>query len=173
MPWTAPLPIRTDAPTTGDERTLLDGWLEFHRQTLLRKCAGLTAEQLRTPAVEPSTLSLHGLVRHMGEVERSWFRRRLDGVDLPFLYCGEGNEDGDFDDVESADAAADLDTLSAEVAAAPEVAARYGLEDTFVHPRTHETISLRWLYLHMIEEYARHNGHADLLRERIDGVTGD
>jgi uncharacterized damage-inducible protein DinB len=173
MPWTAPSPARTDAPTIGDERALLDAWLDFHRQTLLQKCAGLTAEQLRTPAVAPSRLTLHGLVRHLAEVERSWFRRRVDGADVPYLYCSEKNQDGDFDDVATADAAADLHTLSAEVAAAREVAARHELEDSFVHPRTSETISLRWVYLHMIEEYARHNGHADLLRERIDGATGD
>jgi uncharacterized damage-inducible protein DinB len=173
MPWTAPPVSRTEVPTVGDERALLDGWLEYHRTTLLQKCAGLTAEQLRTPAVGPSVLTLHGLVRHMAEVERSWFRRRVAGEDVPYLYCSEDNRDGDFDDVESADAAADLEALFAETAAVREVVARHGLEDTFVHPRTHETMSLRWVYLHLIEEYARHNGHADLLRERIDGETGD
>ena len=174
MPWIAPSASRIDPPTLGDERAMLDAWIDYHRQTLLWKCSGLTADQLRTPAVGPSGLTLLGLVRHLAEVERSWFRRRLGGVvDLPSLYCGEGNEDGDFDDVADADAASDFDTFLAEAEAARAVAARFRLEDTFVHPRTHETISRRWVYLHMVEEYARHNGHADLLRERIDGRTGE
>lgn len=105
---------RIEPPLVAGERDMLDAWLDFHRATLATKCDGLTDDQLRERAVPPSSLSLLGLVRHMGEVERSWFRRVLGGKEF----------------------------------------------------------SLRWIMVHMVEEYARHNGHADLLRERIDGAVG-
>jgi uncharacterized damage-inducible protein DinB len=170
--WIAPTVDRTEDLKTGDERTLLESWLDYHRQTLLTKAAGLTAEQLKRAAVEPSNLSLLGLIRHMAEVERSWFRRRAGGADIPMLYCPPDNIDGDFDDVAGADAAADYATYLAELAAVREVAAGLSLDHQFATSWA-PAISVRWVYLHMIEEYARHNGHADLLRERIDGVTGD
>jgi uncharacterized damage-inducible protein DinB len=151
---------------------MLDSWLDFHRETLLWKCSGLSPDHLRRRAVEPSRLSLLGLVRHMAEVERSWFRRRLAGEQLDFLYCSEDNPDGDFDDVDDADPDRDFATFSREVELAREVTQGRSLDDTFVHPRHQRVMSLRWVYVHMIEEYARHNGHADLLRERIDGSTG-
>jgi uncharacterized damage-inducible protein DinB len=177
MSWIVPQTTRLEAPPAGDERTSLEGWLDFHRRTLLRKCAGLDAEQLRTRAVPPSTLSLLGLVRHLADVERSWFRQRLDGQDLADLFVPDNDPgadpDADLHDVDDADPAAAFDVLAAEVEAARAVAATHGLDDAFVHPRTGRRLTLRWVYLHMIEEYARHNGHADLLRERIDGVTGD
>jgi uncharacterized damage-inducible protein DinB len=178
MSWTAPPILRSEPPPIGDERTMLDTWLDYHRQTLLLKCAGLTSEQLRRRAVEPSNLSLLGLVRHMAEVERSWFRRRLAGEDVDYLYCTDALPDGDFDDidgtdVEGSDAEADFATFSREVELARRAAAGRSLDDTFVHPHRKLEMDLRWVYVHMIEEYARHNGHADLLRERIDGATGD
>jgi len=174
VPWTAPETVRTEPPNTSDERTSLDAWLDYHRQTLLLKCSGLTAEQLRRRAVEPSTLSLLGLVRHMAEVERSWFQRRVAGQDVAFLYCSiDDNPDGDFDDVDSADPEADLATFTREVERARDVASGRPLDGTFQHAHLGVTMDLRWVYVHMIEEYARHNGHADLLRERIDGSTGD
>ena len=165
---------RADPPYVAAEREALDGWLDYHRATLLMKCAGLGADDLRRRAAEPSTLSLLGLVRHMAEVERSWFQRRLAGRDVPFLFCDPGADpDGDFDGVDGADPEADFATFAAEVAEARAVTAGRSLDETFVHPRLQVEIDLRWVYVHMIEEYARHNGHADLLRERIDGVTGD
>jgi hypothetical protein len=174
MTWTAPEIERRDEPTVAGERAMLEGWLDHHRDTLLMKCQGLTADQLKRRSVEPSSLSLLGLVRHMADVERSWFRRRVGGAaDLPRLYYDEGNPDGDFDDVAAADAEADFATFRAEVELADEVAAGHPLDETFRHDRTGTEISVRWVYLHMIEEYARHNGHADLIRERIDGMTGD
>jgi uncharacterized damage-inducible protein DinB len=173
MTWTAPQITRVDPPNKGDERTQLEGWLDYHRRTLLTKCAGLTAEQLRRRGVEPSSLSLLGLVRHMTEVERSWFRRRFAGEALDPLYYSESNPDGDFDDVDDADAASAFEALTSEVEAARAAAAGHSLDETFVHPRLRAEMDLRWIYLHMIEEYARHNGHADLLRERIDGSTGE
>jgi uncharacterized damage-inducible protein DinB len=169
--WTAPAVTRVPEPTTGDERTMLEGWLDWHRQTLLSKAAGLTAEQLKTAGVEPSNLTLLGLVRHMAEVERVWFRKRAAGQDVGPLYCAGDNVDGDFDDVADADAASDHATFLAEVELAREAARGLSLDHEFTTSR-HPTTSVRWVYLHMIEEYARHNGHADLLRERIDGVTG-
>ena len=172
MTWTAPEITRDREPYVADERTTLDGWLDFHRQTLLLKCAGLTAEQLKLRAVEPSTLTLLGLVRHMAEVERWWFRRMVGSQDLGFLYVTDESEDADFDDVESADAEADFATFAAEVEQAKAAVAGCSLDDTFVSPTRKTEISARWVFTHMIEEYARHNGHADLLRERIDGTTG-
>jgi uncharacterized damage-inducible protein DinB len=151
---------------------MLQGWLDWHRQTLLSKCAGLTAEQLKLASTEPSNLTLLGLVRHMTEVERSWFRTRAAGdATAGDLYCFADNVDGDFDDVAGADAAADLAAFAAELGPCDEAVAGLPLEHEFQHRGG--PMSLRWVYLHMIEEYARHNGHADLLRERIDGTTGD
>jgi hypothetical protein len=96
--WTAPQIDRHDPPTVAGERQSLDSWLDFHRATLLFKCQGLTGEQLTRRAVEPSSLSLLGLVRHMAEVERSWFRHRFAGqAELDQLYCSEQYPDGDFD----------------------------------------------------------------------------
>jgi uncharacterized damage-inducible protein DinB len=173
MTWTAPQITRVDPPPAGDERTLLDAWLDYHRQTLLLKCADLSSEQLKLRSIEPSNLSLLGLVRHLAEVERAWFRRRFAGESVGFLYCSEDSPDADFDDVESADAAADFAAFAREVELARAAATGRSLDATFLHPLHQIQMSLRWVYLHMIEEYARHNGHADLLRERIDGVTGE
>ncbi len=173
MTWTAPEITRVNEPFVGDERTMLDGWLDYHRQTLLYKCAGLTAEQLKVRSVEPSSLTLLGLVRHMAEVERWWFRRRFAAEDAGDIYCSEESPDGDFDDLDTADAEADFATFATEIELARKAAEGHSLDETFTHPRRGTDMSLRWVYTHMIEEYARHNGHADLLRERIDGVTGD
>jgi uncharacterized damage-inducible protein DinB len=173
MTWTAPDVERTSEPTVGGERDILSGYLDWHRQTLLFKCAGLTGEQLKIAAVEPSNLTLLGLVRHMAEVERWWFRRRAAGVDIGDLFCTEESEDGDFDDIATADPEADFATFAAEIDLARAAVADLPLDHAFTHPRRAQELSLRWVYVHMIEEYARHNGHADLLRERIDGVTGD
>ncbi|MGI8433372.1 MAG: DinB family protein [Nocardioidaceae bacterium] len=162
---------RVKVPTVADERTTLDGWLDFHRRTLTWKCEGLTDQQLRSRPVPPSSLSLIGLVRHMAEVERGWFASHF-GIDAPALYCPEEDPDGDFDNVDTADVAADLQTFAREVARYREGAKEFDL-DHVDHASGGRTFSLRWIYTHMIEEYARHNGHADLLREAIDGATGD
>jgi uncharacterized damage-inducible protein DinB len=173
MTWTAPPVDRERPPHVASERAMLEAWLTFHRRTLLSKCTGLTAEQLRMRSVEPSTMSLLGLVRHMAEVERWWFRRNFAGdTEVGDLYVSDANPDGEFDDVGSADAEADLATFAAECTASDAAAAGHGLDATFVRPGHDQVNSLRWVYVHMIEEYARHNGHADLLRERVDGTTG-
>jgi uncharacterized damage-inducible protein DinB len=169
------VPERIDPPMVNSERAGLEAWLEWHRQTLIFKCAGLDAEQLARRPVPPSTLSLLGLIRHMAEVERSWFRRVLAGESTrtagPIYYCAE-HPDDDFDAAVAEGAAADRETFLTELDTARAVAAQHGLDDQGTH-RSGERVDLRWIYVHMIEEYARHNGHADLLRECIDGVTGD
>jgi uncharacterized damage-inducible protein DinB len=154
---------------TGPERPMLQAFLDWHRATLLYKCAGLTGEQLAERTVPPSALSLLGLVRHMTKVERTWFRRRFAGepVEDPF----GGDQAADFERGDPARAAADYARLTEEFKLADAAVANASLDDTFVH--NGESMSLRLIYLHMIEEYARHLGHADLLRERIDGATGE
>lgn len=170
--WTAPEAHREDEPLTGPERAMLQGWLDWHRQTLLTKCTGLTPDQLRTASAEPSGLTLLGLVRHMTGVERAWFTVRAAGHrDAPHLYISDDNIDGDFDDIADADPEADFAAFQAELLASDKAVADLPLDHEFTH--RDKPFSLRWVYLHMIEEYARHNGHADLLRERIDGATGD
>jgi uncharacterized damage-inducible protein DinB len=169
--WTAPAVTRIDEPTTGAERPMLEGWLDWQRQTLLIKATGLTAEQLKLASTPPSNLTLLGLIRHMTDVERSWFRRRAAGDSIEYLYSSDDNPDGDFDDVADADAEADYAAFVAELDSVRKVAAELPLEHEFIGRRG-RPISLRWVYMHMIEEYARHNGHADILRERIDGATG-
>ncbi|MFG3186950.1 DinB family protein [Streptomyces nigra] len=166
---------RHEPSTTADERTMLEGWLEYHRQTLAWKCEGLTEDQLRTPSAEPSELTLMGLVRHMTEVERGWFRRVMAAEDAGPVYYSDTDPDGEFhfspgDTWEQAYAG-----WQAEIDRARQHAARFGLDDLSegAHARTGKHYNLRWIYTHMIEEYARHNGHADLLRERIDGATGE
>lgn len=173
MSWTAPEIDRPEPPSIADERTALEAWLDFHRATLLQKCAGLSAEQLTMHAVAPSNLTLLGLVRHMAEVERAWFRRRFAGERIAFLYLDiDDNPDGDFDDVDPAAAEADLATFNREVELARAATAGHPLDETFHHAHEKIDMDLRWVYVHMIEEYARHNGHADLLRECIDGAVG-
>ena len=176
MTWNAPDVERIEPPEVADERAALQGWLDYHRATLLWKCAGLDGDHLAARPVESSTLSLLGLVRHMAEVERWWFRRRFAGLSgVGDLYCSDEYLDGDFDLTDAERAEADFATFGAECAAADEVARGHALDEKFTFDtRTGATtMDLRWVYLHMIEEYARHNGHADLLRELIDGVTGD
>jgi uncharacterized damage-inducible protein DinB len=168
-----PPDTRAEPPETGAEKPMLDAFLDFHRETLRWKCAELTDEQLRSRPIESTSLSLLGLVRHMAEVERSWFVRRFAGHDVPMIYCSDDDPDAEFDHVDTADIEADWETFDRAVAASKEVSTGASLEAEFVHPRTQRRHSLRWIYLHMIEEYARHNGHADLLRERIDGAVGE
>jgi len=171
---TAPVE-RVEAPLIADERTMLDAWLDYHRATLLTKCAGLSEAQLKLRSVEPSTLSLLGLVRHMTEVERSWFRRRIAGEDAPPIYYTQARRDDDFDAVDDAEPAAMFAAFHAEVERCRAIAAGVTLDSVAVNTSNdgRGNFSVRWIYVHMIEEYARHNGHADLLRERIDGAKGD
>ncbi|MEW2069248.1 DinB family protein [Streptomyces sp. NPDC007346] len=165
---------RSEPALDAAERPMLEGWLDYHRETLATKCAGLTDAQLREASVPPSSLTLLGLVRHLAEVERWWFREVLAGEELPDLYSTEEDPDGDFT-VTGSDTWAETESVwRAEMAAARKSAAAYGLDDFSQGVGSAgEPFSLRWIYTHMIEEYARHNGHADLVRERVDGATGD
>src|SRR5690348_8164629 len=167
---------RTDPPLVGDERATLAGFLDYQRATLEWKCSGLDPEQLARRAMPPSTLSLLGLVRHMAEVEWSWFDRfSMDGWRRDPHFFTPDEPDRDFDGA-VADPAAVGEAFELWQRACDEsraVVAGTDLGATFTHARWNEQISLRWVLTHMIEEYARHNGHADLLREAIDGATGE
>ncbi len=163
-------------PPHADERTMLTAWLDFHRATLALKCADLTDDQVRLAAVPPSSMTLLGLVQHMAEVERNWFQRVFAGQDMPPVF-DMTNTDGyalrPGRGLDEATAAG-----QAEIARGRELTADASLDDSgrlTDHQAGHvgdPSVSLRWILVHMIEEYARHNGHADLLRERIDGTTG-
>ncbi|MFJ8623106.1 DinB family protein [Kitasatospora sp. NPDC093550] len=164
---------RIDPPMAADEAATLTAFLDYHRSTLARKCEGLTDDQLRLRSVPPSNLSLLGLVRHMAEVERYWFQSVLLGAEIVGHFWTEADPDGDFDHVDTADVAADFATWRAEVDAARSAAAGLPLDTVGKRLRRGEEVTLRWILAHMVEEYARHNGHADLLRESVDGSTGE
>jgi uncharacterized damage-inducible protein DinB len=171
MTWTAPDVERPGQPRVADERLRLDSWLDFQRATLLRKCAGLTAQQLAQRPVATSELSLLGLVRHMAANERIWFRNRFARAGVEDLYDVPGYPGGaEFALAEADSAEADIATYLAEIEQARLVVAGRPLDETFGDATV--TVDLRWLYAHMIDEYTRHNGHADLIRELVDGATG-
>jgi Protein of unknown function (DUF664) len=163
---------RVDPPLEADERATLTAFLDYLRATLVLKCDGLSGSQLRERAVPPSAMSLLGLVRHMAEVERNWFRPVLGGEQMSGIFSADLDWEAAWRDAGTADVAeafrawrAECDHARALVAAAPSFDAR-GF-------RGGAWFSLRWVMTHMIEEYARHLGHADLIRERLDGSTGD
>jgi uncharacterized damage-inducible protein DinB len=164
---------REGGPRLGGERATLAEFLRCQRLTLELKCAGLDAEQMARRSVEPSTLSLLGLIRHMADVERNWFRNRFAGHGAGKRYQTPADPDGDFNGA-VADPAVVEDAWAAwrdEMAFADEFVSDHDF-DFVGKDSTGEPVSLRELLVHMIEEYARHNGHADLLRERIDGRVG-
>lgn len=163
---------RPTLPAVGGEREILGAVLDWHRATFEHKCAGLLPEQVSERAVPPSGLSLHGMVRHLAGVERWWFRIQFAGENVPMLYYSDDDPDQDFGsldgDVEEAFA-----VWRAECEHSRQItAAATSLDETGIRKRTGEPISLRRIMVDMIAEYARHNGHADLLRECIDGSTG-
>ena len=162
---------RIEPPLTGGERETLRAYLDWHRATLASKCDGLTDEQLRQRSMPPSTLSLLGLVRHMAEVERAWFRRVLDGQDVPLVWSAERDFQVAYDATD-ADRAAAFAAWEDEMAHARRIERAAPSLDVTGVDRNGTAYSLRLVMLHVIQEYARHNGHADLLREGIDGVTG-
>ncbi|KOV69737.1 DinB family protein [Streptomyces sp. MMG1121] len=166
------LPDGRPAPLlTGPERPMLESWLDFHRATLELKCRGLDDAQVRLASAQPSSLTLLGLVQHLAEVERNWFQRVLGGLDVPPVFAERTGEGLDPErGLEEA-----LTVWRAEIARGRELLTERGLEDTgriVDEPMTGVEVSVRWVLIHLIEEYARHNGHADILRERIDGTTG-
>ena len=169
MTWTAPDVTIPDGPLTGDERPLLKGYLAWHRAYLLDKCAGLTGEQLATASCPPSNLTLLGLVRHMAKVERRWFRERTAGEEIDAMYDPALGFDADFEDLDPARAQDDYERLVDEIRLAEQALAAASYDQT-VESRF-GPMSVRSVVVHMIEEYAQHNGHADLLREGVDGTT--
>jgi len=165
--WTSPTPDPVDGPMTGDDRPILVGFLAWQRATLLNVCAGLTAEQLASRPVPSSTLSLLGLVRHLAKVERIWLRQRIGGEDVPPLHGGAGDQ-ADFAGADPSHAAEDVEQLRQEFRAADATVSGLPFDhEVTVHG---DAMSLRMVYVHLIGEYGRHLGHADLLREAIDGV---
>jgi uncharacterized damage-inducible protein DinB len=164
-------PRREEPPFVLDEREMLEAWLEFHRTTLLLKCEGLDDAGRKARPVDTSRLSLHGLVRHMAEVERNWFRRvLLRDPGAPSIWSEPGVEDSELVPLDAAEWEGDLASWQAECDASRQAGAAHELDDTGL--RHGKPCSLRWIYVHMIEEYARHNGHADLIRELVDGRVG-
>ncbi|WP_431881478.1 DinB family protein [Micromonospora chalcea] len=163
---------RIGPPLLGGERESLRAFLDFHRATLALKCEGLTDEQLRRQASPPSTLSLLGLVRHMAEVERTWFRRVIAAEDVPLVW----SDTGDFQqayDARDADVAEAFEAWQREIEHARRIEREAESLDVTGHQaRWGEDVSLRLVMLHVLHEYARHNGHADLIREAIDGTVG-
>ena len=168
MTWTAPAVDRPGGETAVPEPAMLPEYLDWCRATLLHKCAGLTGDQLACRSNPPSTLSLLGLVRHLAKVERIWFRERF--LDEPHERMYPGHKDADFTDGNPADAKADYDRLLDEQQRSRDAVRGHDMDATF--SMGGEPFSLRLVHLHMIQEYSRHNGHADFLREQLDGVTG-
>ncbi|MDA3648630.1 DinB family protein [Saccharopolyspora indica] len=164
---------RVSPPTTGSERELLRAHLDFHRATLAMKCEGLADDDLRRQSVPTTSLTLLGLVRHMAEVERAWFRRTIDGEhDLPLVWSNAGDFQEAYD-ASDADRDEAFKAWQAEVEHARRIELAAESLDVTVHSaRWNAEVSLRAVMLHMIHEYARHNGHADLIREATDGTVG-
>jgi hypothetical protein len=163
---------RPEPPITGDERSMLTGWLEYQRSTLLWKCDALQGAELLRPAIPPSTLTLLGLVRHMTYVEWHWFAHVFAGSGSPPPISLDEDPDADFNDLRAAAAPADIDRYRRQCDVSRSI-----FEDAEdldgVAVSLDRPVSLRWIMIHMIEEYARHNGHADLLREQVDGSVGE
>jgi uncharacterized damage-inducible protein DinB len=165
---------RSESTSVGERATLLD-FIKGCRQTLELKCQGLNAEQMARRTVPPSNLSLLGLIRHMADVERYWFRTVLSGEDAPRRYRTTEDRDADFNGAIADRAVVDdaWDAWHEEVSFAEHCVDTIGdLGTTVPLPDEEELVAVREVIIHMIEEYSRHCGHADLLRERIDGRVG-
>ena len=164
-------PRRREPPYVLGDRAMLEAWLEFHRTTLLLKCEGLDDAARKASPVPTSKLSLHGLVRHMAEVERGWFRRTLLRRGAPRIWIDPAIDDADSSRSTTPTGTWTSPSGQAECEASRAAAAAHELDD-HSGVRDGEPCTLRWIYVHMIEEYARHNGHADLIREMVDGNVG-
>lgn len=163
---------RVGPPLIAGEREMLRAFLDYHRATLAMKCDGLSDEELRRQSMPPSTLSLLGLVRHMAEVERTWFRRVINNEDIPLVWSADDDYQVAYD-ASTATRTEAFAAWQAEVECSRQIeAAADSLDVTGHQRRWGEDVSLRLVMLHLIHEYARHNGHADFLREGIDGTVG-
>ncbi|KAA2252719.1 DinB family protein [Solihabitans fulvus] len=163
---------RAELPLVGEEREILTAFLDWHRATFELKCTGVPKERLSDKGIPPSGLSLHGLLRHLAGVERWWFAMQFAKQDLPHLYYSDDDPDQDFDTLDG-DVDEALAVWREECARSREIVANTAsLDETGIRQSDGKPISLRRILVHSIAEYARHNGHADLLRERIDGKTG-
>jgi hypothetical protein len=167
----SPPDTRPEPPYVGGERDTLVGFLDYQRATLLWKCAEVGAEDLVRRVVPTSNLSLVGIVRHMTLVEWSWFEERFAGLSIPPPISTDDDVDADFNDLDSARVDVDLARFDAQCAISRRLTSAAELDQLAAVARN--PLTLRWILVHMIEEYARHNGHADLLREAIDGAVGE
>jgi hypothetical protein len=164
---------RPEPPLQADERTMLAGWLDYHRATLLLKCEGLDGDQLVTKSVPPSTMTLLGLVRHMTLVEWWWFEHIFAGGSSPEPFADPDDPDADFNALDPRVAEANLRGFREQCDHSRQLVSAAESLDALSTGTERATRDLRWIVTHMIEEYARHNGHADLLRECIDGTVGE
>ncbi|KOV57959.1 Mini-circle protein [Streptomyces sp. MMG1121] len=163
---------RIGPPSFGSERDMLRAFLDYHRATLAMKCEGLTDEELRQQSMPPSTLSLLGLVRHMAEVERAWFRRVFEDNDAPMVWSDKIDFQAAYDARLSTRGEAFL-AWETEVENSRRIEREAESLDAAGHqPRWGEDVSLRMVMVHVLLEYGRHNGHADFLREGVDGTVG-
>ncbi|MFE7789957.1 DinB family protein [Streptomyces sp. NPDC057460] len=163
---------RIGPPNFGSERDMLRAFLDYHRATLAMKCEGLADEELRQRSMPPSTLSLLGLVRHMAEVERAWFRRVFEDNAAPMVWSDKTDFQAAYDASTSTRGEA-FDAWEAEVEKSRSIEREAdSLDLAGYQPRWDEEVSLRMVMVHVLLEYGRHNGHADLLREALDGTVG-
>ena len=167
-----PAVTRPEPPLVGDDRAMLPAWLDYQRATLLWKCELLDGDALVRRSVPPSPISLLGIVRHMTLVEWGWFERRFAGSDVPPPISMEHDHDVDWNDLDPARAMEDIERFQRQCEVSREIVAGASSFDE-VAANARDTILLRWIMVHMVEEYARHNGHADFLRELIDGAVGE
>ncbi len=163
---------RIGPPLRAGERETLRAFLDYHRATLAMKCDGLSDDDLRRPSMPPSTLTLLALVRHMAEVERTWFRRVINAEDIPLRWSDDGDFQAAYDASASTRSEA-FEAWQAEVEHSRRIEREAESLDVIGYQASWgEDVSLRLVMLHLIHEYARHNGHADFLREAIDGTVG-
>ena len=157
---------------TGELKALVQ-FLDYHRGTLVLKCAGLTDDELKRRSIPPSTLSLLGLVRHLTEVEHSWYAKTLDGQPGQPCYSNDTDPDGDFDSLDSVPVEQVWSAYHATVAESRRIQSTFTDGAAVARGTNKRPRNVRWVLIHLVEEYARHNGHADLLRELVDGATGE
>jgi hypothetical protein len=166
-----PVGRTVEIPRHADELTMLKAYLDYYRETFELKCTGVTPAQMSQRSSLPSTMSLHGLARHLAGVERWWFAINFAGIDLPMLYYSDDDPDQDFESLDS-DPLEALDVWRVECARSRRIVDDASSLDDVGAVERSGSYALRWLVLRMIAEYAQHAGHADLLREGIDGAVG-